>query len=108
MSDQPKYHPALTVSNIKNMIPITLELNKSQYNSWSQLFKIHCRAYDVVDHITPKSTDSSSSTGTTPVTPDPLWDRRDAIVLQWIYGTISDDLRETIMENESDAAAAWT
>ncbi|KAK9060337.1 hypothetical protein SSX86_021041 [Deinandra increscens subsp. villosa] len=37
-----------------------------------------------------------------------LWKRIDAIVLQWIYGTISNDLLETILKPESTAAQAWT
>ncbi|KAJ9566206.1 hypothetical protein OSB04_002172 [Centaurea solstitialis] len=40
-----KFHPALAVNNIKNFVPITLEMEKGQYSSWAELFKIHCRAY---------------------------------------------------------------
>nr|GMD19320.1 E3 ubiquitin-protein ligase BRE1-like 2 isoform X1 [Ipomoea batatas] len=36
-----------------------------------------------------------------------LWSRVDAIVLQWIYGTISDDLLNTILERDSTAELAW-
>ncbi|KAM0039286.1 hypothetical protein Hdeb2414_s0012g00380311 [Helianthus debilis subsp. tardiflorus] len=36
-----KIHPATTVSNIQNFIPIKLEIESSQYNSWSTLFQIH-------------------------------------------------------------------
>ncbi|MFS7990533.1 hypothetical protein Hanom_Chr11g01059871 [Helianthus anomalus] len=43
----PKIHPAITVSNIKNFIPVTLKMESSQYASWAELFKIHCRAYQV-------------------------------------------------------------
>nr|GEY25491.1 hypothetical protein [Tanacetum cinerariifolium] len=57
-----KLHPAITVNQIKNLIPITLEMEKSRYASWAELFKITCRAYDLIDHITPpaKPTPSSS------------------------------------------------
>ncbi|XP_071727403.1 uncharacterized protein [Rutidosis leptorrhynchoides] len=75
MAKKQQFHPALTVSNIKNLIPITLELDNSMYNSWSRLFKIHCQAYDVLDHIIPPTSDSSSST-TTNTTPNPLWPRK--------------------------------
>ncbi|KAJ0886773.1 hypothetical protein HanRHA438_Chr09g0383261 [Helianthus annuus] len=47
----PKLHPAITVSNIKTFIPITLEMETSQYASWAELFKIHCRAYQVLHHL---------------------------------------------------------
>ncbi|XP_071689282.1 uncharacterized protein [Rutidosis leptorrhynchoides] len=106
-----KFHPALSVTNRKNMIPITLDIENAQYNSWAQLFKTHCRAYDVLDHIIP-ATDDDGSLSTTTVNTDPtksaLWSRLDAIVLQWIYGTISVSLLDNILEDESTAANAWT
>ncbi|CAH9104719.1 unnamed protein product [Cuscuta europaea] len=115
----PKFHPALAVSNIKNFITITLDLETVEYSSWTELFKITARAYQVIDHIIPPSP-------TTPVATPPhltieqrlaqeaadiearsLWDRLDAIVLQWIYGTISHDLLHTIIEPDSTAHHAW-
>ncbi|XP_071740427.1 uncharacterized protein [Rutidosis leptorrhynchoides] len=107
------YHHALTISNIKNLIPITLNIKDAQYNSWAHLFKIHCTAYDVLDHIlptTPAATDSSSSVNTndsTNTTKDALWYHLNAIVLQWIYDTISNDLLSNILEEETTAAGAW-
>ncbi|XP_071694443.1 uncharacterized protein [Rutidosis leptorrhynchoides] len=104
-----KFHPALSISNIKNLIPITLDIKDAQYNSWAQLFKIHCKTYDVPDHIIPPSpSPGSSSTIMTDTTIDALWHRLDAVVLQWIYGTISTDLLSNILEDESTAANAWT
>lgn len=108
MADQTKFHPALAVNNIKNFIPITLEMEKSHYSSWAELFKIHCRAYQVIDHIIPP-TSKSSDTGkakTDEVDPK-LLARLDAIVLQWIYGTISNDLLLTILQPDSTAQQAW-
>ncbi|PNY06260.1 hypothetical protein L195_g002723 [Trifolium pratense] len=120
-TDKP-FHPALAVTNIKNFISITLEMEKSHYPSWAELFKIHCRAYEVIDHIIPppvsKPNDTAVETSKTasekekekeqPVESDPkLWSRLDAIVLQWIYGTISTDLLHTILEPNSTAQQAW-
>ncbi|XP_071705335.1 uncharacterized protein [Rutidosis leptorrhynchoides] len=109
MYDTHKIHPAITVNNIKNFIPITLEMEKSQYSFWSGLFQIHCRAYEVLDHIVPNTTDSSSSTTTqtTTQTQTASWERLDAIVLQWIYGTISHDLLRTIFKPDATAQQAW-
>ena len=50
-------HPALTVSNIATFIKVTLDIEKGQYITWSELFKIHARAYQVLDHIIPTSTE---------------------------------------------------
>ncbi|KAI3815032.1 hypothetical protein L1987_14684 [Smallanthus sonchifolius] len=109
-----KLHPAITVSNIKNAVPIVLDNETGQYTSWSELFKIHCRAYQVYDHLLPKPTPAATSS---PAKPDEvaaalaaadLWDRLDAIVLQWIYGTISLDLLNTILKPNTTAREAWT
>ncbi|XP_022007822.1 uncharacterized protein LOC110907098 [Helianthus annuus] len=116
-----KIHPATTVSNIKNLIPITLEVETSQYSTWIELFRTICRAYQVIQHLSPKpSTKPSSSTDAdkdkadadkdkahaTPV--DDQWDRLDAIVLQWIYSSISNDLPNTIVTPGMTAYDAWT
>nr|GMC60781.1 Retrovirus-related Pol polyprotein from transposon TNT 1-94 [Ipomoea batatas] len=102
-------HPALTVSNINSFIKVTLDIEKCQYITWSELFKIHAKAYKVLDHITPpsKEADKSNSSRSLKDTDPELWSRVDAIVLQWIYGTISEDLLHTIIERDSTAEIAW-
>ncbi|CAJ2673304.1 unnamed protein product [Trifolium pratense] len=111
-SDKP-FHPALAVTNVKNFISITLEMEKSHYPSWAELFKIHCRAYEVIDHIIPpepavETSKTASEKEKEVAESDPkLWSRLDAIVLQWIYGTISTDLLHTILEPNSTAQQAW-
>ncbi|XP_071694658.1 uncharacterized protein [Rutidosis leptorrhynchoides] len=113
MAYQSRLHPAFAVSNIKNHIPITLEINNSHYNTWFELFQITCRAYDVLDHLSPPSNSAESSTTTDPVTPPTvaqiaLWSRLDAIFLNWLYGTISIELLNNIFEAGSTAAATWS
>ncbi|XP_076908728.1 uncharacterized protein LOC143565732 [Bidens hawaiensis] len=111
-----KLHPAVTVSNIKHVIPITLDNETGEYTSWSELFKIHCRAYQVYDHLLPKSSSSTASSSSKKQTNEQvadalaatnLWDRLDVIVLQWIYGTISRDLINTILKPNTTAREAW-
>jgi hypothetical protein len=101
----PVIHPALTVPNITNFIKIKLDIEKSQYNTWSELFKIHATAYQVIDHIIPPTAETSDTS--LKQTDPALWSRLDAVVLQWIYGTISDDLLNTIIERNSTAEMAW-
>ncbi|XP_058776938.1 uncharacterized protein LOC131651283 [Vicia villosa] len=100
-------HPALTVSNITNFIKVTLDIEKIQYNTWSELFKIHAQSYEVLNHIIPPSTIVSTSSPSLKEIDPSLWKRLDAIVLQWIYGTISIDLLHTIIEHDSTAQLAW-
>ncbi|XP_021723950.1 uncharacterized protein LOC110691340 [Chenopodium quinoa] len=80
----PEFYPTLTV----------------QYSSWVELFENHVCAYDVLDHIDPKTPRPSNISET-------LWNRLDAIVKQWIYGTISKDLLETILGRKSTAQQTW-
>ncbi|XP_071688029.1 uncharacterized protein [Rutidosis leptorrhynchoides] len=107
----PNFHQAITVTNIQNIILIVLDIEKSQYASWAELFKIHYIAYDAIDHIIPPSitpsTESSASTTTDPPTPDPKWKYLDGIVLQWIYSTISNDLLHMILRTNTTAAKTW-
>ncbi|XP_071718009.1 uncharacterized protein [Rutidosis leptorrhynchoides] len=106
---EPKYHPAFTVSDIKNYISITLELDKSQYTRWAELFKITCTAFDVIDHIiTPtESSESATVTSDKSNTSNVSWFRLDAVVLNWMYGTVSLEVLNTIFEAGSTAAKTW-
>ena len=98
------FHPALAVSNIRNHIPIILEMEKDQYGTWAELFRIHARSHRVLYHIAP------SADKAPPLPADAeyeQWTTLDATVLQWIYSTISTDLLTTILEPNSTAVDAW-
>lgn len=113
----PKTHPAITVTNIRNFIPFTLEMESGQYTSWAELFRIHCRAFQVANHIdssakpppsTPSSSTATEADKTKAASEFEAWSRLDAIVLQWIYSTISNDLLHTILKPNTTASQAWT
>ncbi|XP_056690588.1 uncharacterized protein [Spinacia oleracea] len=94
------YHPALTVTNIRSLVSLVLDMNKVQYSPWATLFRTHAKVFNVLDHIDPKvphPTDVS----------DELWERLDATVLQRIYGTISTDLLYKILDENATAMVAW-
>ncbi|XP_019420755.1 PREDICTED: uncharacterized protein LOC109330946 [Lupinus angustifolius] len=100
------FHPALAVTNIKNHIPIVLEMENVQFGTWVELFKIHARSHKVLHHIIPPAPGMEKKA---PETDDEkeLWTTLDATVLQWIYSTISSDLLATIIEPDSTAMEAW-
>ncbi|XP_074328200.1 uncharacterized protein LOC141666103 [Apium graveolens] len=104
-SSHSSFHPALTVNNIKNNIPIVLELQNSQYSTWAELFKIHARSYKVLDHIIPPPKGKEK----VPVTDEEkkTWSTLDAAVISWIYSIISNDLLLTIIEPDATAMEAW-
>ncbi|XP_074284086.1 uncharacterized protein LOC141608642 [Silene latifolia] len=98
---KPGLHPVFTVTNIQNKIRV-LDGTKVTYASWVRLFKLHARGYKVLSHIdgtpSPANTDASYDS----------WCEVDAHVLQWIYGTPSDELLPRVLEDESTARAAWS
>lgn len=51
MANQPKFHPALTITNVKSLIPITLDAEHGMYHSWAALFKVLVRVHDLHHHI---------------------------------------------------------
>ncbi|XP_055814103.1 uncharacterized protein LOC129883470 [Solanum dulcamara] len=99
------FHHALAVSNIKNHVPITLEMENVQYSTWAELFKIHARSHRVIDHIIPPV----ARTEKQPQQEEDkeLWSTLDATVLQWLYATISHDLLHTILEPDTMTMEAW-
>ncbi|KAJ0889457.1 hypothetical protein HanRHA438_Chr09g0413081 [Helianthus annuus] len=108
-------HPAVTVSNIKTAIPVTLEMETGHWSTWSELFKLHCKAFQVYDHLLPRpppaassSTDKDKDKTVETSAANEAWERLDSIVLQWIYGTISQDLVHTIIKPGTTAYHAWT
>lgn len=94
------FHPAFAVNNIKNFLPLILDQEEGQYAAWVELFHIHACAYNVLHHI-----DATTPRPTT--VDDATWKRIDAIVKQWIYGTISKDLLQTIIKPGATAQELW-
>ena len=99
------FHPALAVSNIRNHIFITFEMENVQYSTWAELFKITAHSHKVLHHIIPPANGKEK----VPTTEDEkeLWSTLDATVLSWLYATISNDLLHTIIEPDATTMDAW-
>ncbi|KAD5508849.1 hypothetical protein E3N88_16552 [Mikania micrantha] len=93
-------HPAYSVSNIQTKIR-TLDGTKVTYSSWVALFCLHVVAYKVLNHI-----DGTPTPVSLPVDAA-SWQELDALVLQWIYSTVSDDQLIRILDAKNTALAAW-
>ncbi|KAK1415149.1 hypothetical protein QVD17_30921 [Tagetes erecta] len=93
-------HPVYSVTNILTKVRV-LDGEKVTYTAWVNLFQLHARGYKVMNHIDgtkpPEATDEEYES----------WMEVDAIVLQWIYGTLSDDLFARVLEPDSTALEAW-
>ncbi|XP_023758855.1 uncharacterized protein LOC111907318 [Lactuca sativa] len=94
-------HLVYTVTNIQHKVRM-LDGTKVSYSSWVKLFQLHAKGYKVMSH-----TDGTQSPAKTD-TEYEAWAEIDAIVLQWIYGTLSDDLLVRVLVTESTAYEAWS
>ncbi|XP_039039601.1 uncharacterized protein LOC120177569 [Hibiscus syriacus] len=90
-SSSSSFHPALLVSKIKTHVPITLEMENVQYTNWAELFK---------DEKATEPTTLSQEE-------QELWDTLDAVLVQWIYSTISTDLLNTVIEADVSTMTLW-
>lgn len=94
------YHPALSATNFKALIPLVLDVDNVKYTPWATLFRNMAKVYMVLDHINPKVNKSKDID-------DDLCDRLDAIVLQWLYGTISKEFFLKVLDNNAIALEIW-
>ncbi|GKC60582.1 hypothetical protein Tco_1088180 [Tanacetum coccineum] len=106
-SNTPPPPPALTlveklyaVHNINSLVPEKLDLQESNYSTWSYFFKGHCSNFNVLNHI-----DGSTSTSDPPTDE---WITADSIVKSWIFLTLSPTLQKRMIStNPASAKAAW-
>lgn len=94
-------HKVFVVTNIKAHIPILLDLDRHNYDTWREFFTTHCEAYDALDHI-----DGTFDAPSTPST-DPQWKKVDAAIRTWIYMTLSQNLANAVAKTNTMARQLW-
>ena len=99
MASKNSVHLATLVTNIKNCIPITLNEDAHQYNTWSTIFHLHCRAHLLLDHIVFDDKNPSST--------NVSWQRFDDIMRTWIYVNIFVELIKSILSPTDKAIDTW-
>jgi len=83
MADQPKFHPALTIINVKSLIPITFDAEHGMYHSWAALFKVIVRVHDLRHHvISPTEAQEIAAYAASKAADPALWKCLDVVVLQ--------------------------
>lgn len=86
------------IQNIKSYVPLLLDLNRLNYESWKELFKTHCIGYKVFNHL------DGSSTNTTK---DPKQDTIVNIVRQWLYRTLTQLVLQSNIKLSATVADVW-
>nr|XP_020185927.1 uncharacterized protein LOC109771611 [Aegilops tauschii subsp. strangulata] len=90
---------AVHVASVKTHVPVVLDLQQSNYAKWRMLITVLLGKYELMDHI---------STVTPPEARTAEWQRQDYVVRSWLYGSISDDILDTIMAQDQTAYDAYT
>ena len=89
---------AAAVQNIKNLIPIVLDLNSSNYSKWRGYVLLILGRFALKDHVLSDAARPD----------DPAWARMDCVVVSWLFNTISADLLDVVHEPDGlSARAAW-
>lgn len=94
------FHLAHALTNIKSIIPCTLDIKTPNYQKWSHFFTIVVGRFSLKPIIDDDSRHSN-------ISPDD-WQRGDYLLQSWIYGTISDDLSSMILSKSANAHDLWT
>lgn len=81
---------AVSLTQISAHIPITLDMNKMNYDQWRILFETHCFSFFLTGHFD----GTSLPTGLTHTT----WKQLDNTVQMWIYGTIIESLLNFVLK----------
>ncbi|XP_010430737.2 PREDICTED: uncharacterized protein LOC104714976 [Camelina sativa] len=90
---------AASLTQIRAHIPLTLDMNKMNYDSWRILFETHCFSFSLTGHID----GSFIPTGPT----DTNWKQLENTVKMWIYGTISESLLNSVLKTQCSARELW-
>ncbi|GJR56257.1 hypothetical protein Tco_1406778 [Tanacetum coccineum] len=72
--------------SIPNKVPIKLDLEKHNYNSWSSFSLIHLGSLRLKAHV---ETNTAST--------NPEWCQLDDLIKMWILGSLSDSLQEQVV-----------
>lgn len=82
--------------SISNKVPIKLDLEKHNYNSWSSFSLIHLGSLGLKSHV---ESESSST--------HPDWCQLDDLIKMWILSSLCDELQEQVVTTPSNAKALW-
>ncbi|GKC05876.1 ribonuclease H-like domain-containing protein [Tanacetum coccineum] len=82
--------------SIPNKVPIKLDLEKHNYNSWSSFSLIHLGSLGLKSHV---ETDTAST--------NPEWCQLDDLIKMWILRSLCDFLQEQVGTTSGNAKALW-
>lgn len=87
----------LSSSYICSLIPIILDVASTNYAHWREQFLLTVEKFSLDAHVLQDS----------PLPGHPDWVRMDCVVRSWIYGTLSNDLADTVMTPGATTRSVW-
>ncbi|GKC42036.1 hypothetical protein Tco_1059758 [Tanacetum coccineum] len=92
----PSHTDKIIPFSISNKVPIKLDLEKHNYNSWSSFSLIHLGSLGLKSHVE----EENAST-------NPEWCQLDDLIKMWILGSICDSFQEQVVTTPGNAKALW-
>jgi hypothetical protein len=96
---QPPSATVLQTVNIKNHIPVELDLTDSNYTEWRSFFDTVVGKFGLRSHLTVAPTSANRH--------DADWVMVDQCILSWLYNTISKDVRAIVRVPKATAYKVW-
>ncbi|XP_012853856.1 PREDICTED: uncharacterized protein LOC105973379 [Erythranthe guttata] len=93
------FHLAHAISNIKALIPVTLDIKNPNYQKWSHFFIITTGRFCLTDLLLGNKKPDNISADE--------WQRADYLLQSWIYGTITEDLSSMVLSKTAMAHDLW-
>ncbi|EEE53350.1 hypothetical protein OsJ_36372 [Oryza sativa Japonica Group] len=84
---------AVSVLNIKALVPVTLDVAATNYTRWHGLFLVALGKYALTDHVLSDAYHFDRAD----------WVQMDCVVLAWLFGTISFDLLQDVLATDTTA-----
>nr|GEY99129.1 hybrid signal transduction histidine kinase M [Tanacetum cinerariifolium] len=87
------------ITNIKTYIPLTLDIDELNYDSWSEIFTLHCKSFGVLQFL--------EGTSSSPNQTNEEWGKLDSLIKLWIFETISKPLLQRALKKNKSASEVW-
>ncbi|KAL7614674.1 hypothetical protein Lser_V15G06423 [Lactuca serriola] len=85
------------ITNIRNYVPITLDFEELNYDTWCELFTARCISFGVKHHISKPASQVMTS----------KWELIDNLVKLWIFGTIRKSLLQMVLKPRMTSYDLW-
>uniref|UniRef100_A0ACD5WPQ1 Uncharacterized protein n=1 Tax=Avena sativa TaxID=4498 RepID=A0ACD5WPQ1_AVESA len=102
-SSSPVTLPAATIQliNIKQHVPVVLDLTQPNYSTWSTFFMVAFRKFGVQDHI-------DGTVDARHRQYDAEWIQIDYSIVSWLYTSVSQEIVDIILKPDDTAFGVWT